>query len=114
MDENMVPSIIFFSAAVFKQPSYLTIEDSNEQSIQISWTTPDDDGDAQKIRDYEVTWKKGDGEVETEFAAHTFFDLSNLKSNTRYNITVAARGADNNAIGEMAIEEGITRKLISK
>ena len=57
-DSPASSTILIMAASVPSAPSVFTTIDSSTTSITISWTTPDNGGDA--ITDYEIDWNQGD------------------------------------------------------
>jgi len=107
--------IDIYYCLVFKQPSSLTIEDSTEQSVNLSWTPPNDDGVELTVGDYVVTWyanNNDDETIESESTDADSIQILNLQSNTQYTFSVAARSKNNPAIiGDKRTGDESTRKL---
>ena len=74
------------------KPTALTLEESTDSDLIISWTPPDDGGGAQKITGYDVTVNPGN---QTCLMTNTTTLISGITSNTKYVVTVAARNEDN-------------------
>jgi len=81
--------------------------------IIVTWSKPEAGGGADDIEKYVVSWapinenSKQEGEFNTTTA-----NVTNLISNTGYNISVAANGALTK-MGELSLVEAITGKLVT-
>ena len=106
---------------MIEQPTMLEIGNINVTSLTLSWTKPNEGGGFRRVNQYDVVLVPSDGtNTKTETVNSDFgrveSTISNLTSNTKYSITVAASDMGM-VVGAMSTQEAITckyRKMVRK
>jgi len=99
----------------FGPPQSLSAVENEATSLVISWTAPSPSGNAQSVAQYVIKWDPDNGTDETITSADvTTTTINQLTSNTKYNISVAARSiADDDATtGTFRYNETFTSEQI--
>jgi len=92
------------------QPTLLNALANSESSIIVTWSNPETGGGVDDIERFVVSWNPSNGrsKQDVEFNTTTA-NISNLTSNTRYNISVTAYGIIT-GMGDLSYTKEITCK----
>ena len=79
------------------------LKSRSAKTLEVSWTKPEEGGNAQPIREYVVWWTSGAANIiENKTATNVSTVIDSLSPNTVYEIAVAARGTIEQSHGKIS------------